>query len=245
MGGVINGAKKTVATVTDSGKRIFTGKANAGDVWNVVGSDLIPQAYNTLNHKDDAPPAPSDPFTFDPQQASADQQGIMALGNQQYDDTLAAIDKNSAAQQDYAGQTVNKMLPGIEENLNSQHLLNSSALPQEIARQATYYGQDLASQRASAIQNALVGKQGFQTGAVQRGLSLEDFANQAKVAKAIGATVAPQVGNGKGTAVAGLGAGASAGTAVMPGWGTAIGALGGYLAGGGGGSTLSSTGKGK
>lgn len=175
----------------------------------------------------------SGPFSLDPNQYASDKSAIQAEGQKQYQDTLGAIDTNAAEQQKYAGDTINRMLPGIYEDLNSKHLLNSSATGDEIGRQASYLGQDVASQRATAIQQALAGKQSFDTGSLQRGLSLEDFINQSNVAKTIGAQMAPQVGNGKGTAVSGLGAGATAGTSIMPGWGTAIGGGLGYLAGGG------------
>lgn len=224
MGGVSNTINKGVQ---NTGK-ILSGKGNLGDVGNIV-------LGNTTFNKPagwQPPPDPNDPFALNTPQAIADQQSIQDLGNQQYGDTLSAIDKNSADQQTYAGQTVQRMLPDIEETLNGQHLLNSSALPQTIGQQASYYAQDVASQRANAIQNALAGKQSFDTGSLQRGLSLEDFTQQAKVAKALGATVAPQVGNGKGTAVAGLGSGAAAGSSFGP-YGALIGAGAGYLAGGG------------
>jgi len=174
----------------------------------------------------------SGPFSVDPAQSAYDQEAIRTLGEKQYKDTLGAIDNNSSAQQDYAAQTLKRMTPDIEEGLNSQHLLNSSALHQELGRQASNLAQDVASQRANAIQSALTGKQGFETGALQRGLSLEDFVNQANVAKSIGAQMAPQVSNGKGNAVAGLGAGATAGAGFGP-WGAALGGVGGALLGSG------------
>lgn len=182
--------------------------------------------------KSNTNPSIAGPFSLDPNQLAADQSNIENLGNKQYADTLAGIDANAAAQQDYAGQTVNRMLPGIYEDLNSRHLLNSSALQTEIARQATSSAQDIASQVANAKLNALQGRQGFETGALQRGFSLEDFVNQANVAKTIGAQMAPQVGNGKGTAIQGLGTGAAVGAPFGP-WGTGIGAGLGLLLGGG------------
>jgi hypothetical protein len=172
----------------------------------------------------------SGPFELDQAQFGADRSAIQELGNKQYTDTLAGIDKNASEQQKYAGEMLKRMTPDIEEGLNAQHLLNSSALPQEIAKQASNLSQDVASQRANAIQAALTGRQGFETGALQRGLSLEDFVNQANVAKSIGAQFAPQVGNGKGTAVSGLGAGAAAGAPFGP-WGAAIGGGAGALLG--------------
>lgn len=151
----------------------------------------------------------SGPFSLDPAQLAADQASIKGLGDKQYQDTLGAIDTNADAQQKYAGETVNRMLPGIYEDLNARHLLNSSALPTEIARAANESGQDVASQVANAKFNALTGRQGFETGALQRGLSLEDFVNQANVSKSIGAAFAPQQPNGKqnfGTVAQGVGA---------------------------------------
>lgn len=151
----------------------------------------------------------SGPFSLDPNQLTADQQNITDLGSKQYTDTLSAIDKNAQAQQDYAGQTLQRELPNIYEDLNSRHLLNSSALPAEIARQATSSAQDIASQVSQAKMSALAGRQGFETGALQRGQSLEDFVNQANVAKSIGAQMAPIQPNGKqnfGTVAQGVGA---------------------------------------
>lgn len=149
------------------------------------------------------------PFGLDPNQFANDRAAINDQGTQQYNDTLAAIDKNSAAQQQFAGQTLSEMTPGIEEGLNAQHLLNSSALPQELGRQASYLSNQVASQNAQQKLAALQGLQGFQTGALQRGLSLEDFVNQANVAKTIGAQMAPPPPSGKsqfGTVASGVGA---------------------------------------
>lgn len=149
------------------------------------------------------------PFQLDRGQMDANQAAITGLGNQQYTDTLSAIDTNAEAQQRYAGQTIDRMLPGIYEDLNARHLLDSTALPTEIARQANNSAQDIASQVATAKLGALQGRQGFETGALQRGMSLEDFINQSNVAKSIGATMAPVQPNGKqnfGTVAQGLGA---------------------------------------
>lgn len=142
-------------------------------------------------------PYVSGPFSLDPNQVSADRTAINTEGQNQYEKTIGSIDTNSAAQQEYAKQTLAKMTPGIEEDLNARHLLNSSALPQELGRQASYLANDVASQAAQQKQAALSGLQGFQTGALQRGLSLEDFINQANVSKQIGAAFTPQAPTGK------------------------------------------------
>lgn len=158
------------------------------------------------------------PFQLDVGQSTADQAAINQLGSKQYADTLAGIDTNAAAQQEYAGQTINRMLPGIYEDLNSRHLLNSSALPTEIARQATNSAQDIASQVAQAKMGALSGRQGFESSALNRGMTLEDFVNSANVSKSIGASFAPIQPNGKqnfGTVASGVGSLASAAKLAM------------------------------
>lgn len=237
MGGVINSTKKAFTDTTGQAKLLFThpSSLNAGQFANVLsagGASVPEQAFHTATDKAKSTALPD--YTMDPSQSANDMAQINALGQQEYNQTLQQVPAD-------VGNAVNQELPGIEETLNSQHLLNSTELPHQIAQQQEYLTQNLA---VPAMQNL----QSFQTGALQRGMSLEDFNNQAAVAKSLGSTVAPVVGNGKGGAVAGLGAGASAGTAIMPGWGTAIGgALGaasGYVAGGGlnGGSTSSGKG---
>lgn len=154
-------------------------------------------------------PYVSGPFSLDPNQVAGDRGAINALGESQYKDTLSAIDTNAAEQQKFAGESVNRMLPGVYEDLNARHLLNSSALPTEIARLATDASQDVASRASEAKLAALTGRQGFETGALQRGLSLEDFVNSANVSKSIGAAFQPQPQNGKqnfGTVAQGVGA---------------------------------------
>lgn len=137
------------------------------------------------------------PFSLDPAQLDADRTAITNLGQTQYRDTLEGIDTAGKAAQDYAGQTLQRMLPGIEEDLNSKHLLNSSALPQELGRQASSLAQDVAAQQAQAKLAALNPLQANQQQSLQRGLSLEDFITNANVAKTLGAQMAPQVNNGK------------------------------------------------
>lgn len=137
------------------------------------------------------------PFSLDPNQVIGDKAAIQSEGQKQYQDTLSSIDTNTDAQGKYAGQLLERQLPGIYESLNARHLLNSSALPTEIATQANQSAQDVAAQAAQAKFGALGAKQGFDTGALQRGLSLEDFVNQANVSKSIGAAFAPQAPTGK------------------------------------------------
>lgn len=140
-------------------------------------------------------PYVSGPFSLDPNQVSADQSSITGLGKQQYDQTLSQIPSEVAG-------AIQQQNPQIMESLNSQGLLNSSAYPQEIARQQSYLTQNLALPAMQALQ-------GTQTAGLQRGLSLEDFINQANVAKTIGAQMAPQAPSSKaqaGTFMQGVGA---------------------------------------
>lgn len=137
----------------------------------------------------------SGPFSLDPNQVTADQNAITGLGQKQYDQTLNELPKD-------VNNAVMQSLPGIQEKLNSQHLLNSSELPHQIAQQQQAFAQNLAVP-------AMQGLQGTQTAALQRGLSLEDFTNQANVSKSIGAAFTPQQPNGKqnfGTVAQGVGA---------------------------------------
>lgn len=125
----------------------------------------------------------SGPFSLDPNQVAGDQTAINNLGEKQYQETLGQIPTEVA-------NALNKSLPMIAEDYNAGHLLNSSGYGNEVARQQSQISKDLVSQ-------AMAGRQGYQTGALQRGLSLEDFVNQANVAKSIGAQMAPQMPNGK------------------------------------------------
>lgn len=165
--------------------------------------------YGIFGNKNKESSGVSGPFALDPAQVAADQEAITGLGKSQYADTLSSIDENSAAQQEYAAQTLQRMIPLIGEDANARKVFESSAYPQEVAKQASYLSQDVASQRSNAIANALQGRQGFETGALQRGLSLEDFINQSNVAKTIGAQMAPPPPTGKqnfGTVAQGVGA---------------------------------------
>lgn len=154
-------------------------------------------------------PYVSGPFSLDPNQVTGDLANINNLGKQQYSDTLGAIDTNSAAQTQRAKDLFAETLPDIAENAQAAHLYDSSGYGQEVARQQSGIASQVASEAATAKMNALAGRQGFETGALQRGQSLEDFINQANVAKTIGAQMAPQPPTGKqnfGTVASGVGA---------------------------------------
>lgn len=273
MGGVINSTKKAWKDTTGNLKTAITNpkKLNFGDLMNAStfgGASVPMQAYHSLTKGDDpTPESPGGPaFNFDPEQAYADQQSILDLANRQYSDAqqfgVADQANREVARQKMADALIKQSqasfqqgLPETQEVLNSQHLLNGSGLGQELARQQGNIATDIANQvgvqgagdlnRASDINfQALQGKQGQQAAALSRGFSLADFARQAQVAKAIGATSAPQMPSGKSTGIsgglAGAGTGATIGTGISPGYGTAIGALLGALGGYAGGSNINS-----
>ncbi len=183
------------------------------------------------------------PFGFDPAQSAADQAAITGLGQKQYSDTLGAIDTNSAAQTQRAKDLFGQMLPDIAENSQAAHLYDSTGYGQEVGRQQANIASQIASQGAEQKMQALQGRQGFETGALQRGQSLEDFINQANVAKTLGAQMAPPPPNGKqnfGTVASGVGAlapfaklgkGAAAGGAAGGPPGAALGMAGSLLGG--------------
>lgn len=175
-------------------------------------------------------PVASDPFVFDPYAAAADRSEIEAEGTRQYDETNKAIDTYGTAATQRAHDLFGQMLPDIAENSQAAHLYDSTGYGNEVARQQSQIASAIAEQEAQQRMAALGVRQGFQTGGVQRVMSLEDFANQAKVAKSIGATVAPQAPNSKATALQGGVAGAGAGASFGP-YGAILGGAGGALLG--------------
>lgn len=197
MGGAANTIKRGVADVATGGLAEFARKdpfgvptGNANPVYNMTKNILPPWATGATPNI-----GGGGPFQLDPNQVTADQNAITGLGQKQYDETMNELPKA-------VNNAVLQSLPGIQEKLNSQHLLNGTALPAEIARQQEAFAQNLAIP-------ALQGRQGTQTAALQRGLSLEDFINQANVSKSIGQAFTPQQPSGKqnfGTVAQGVGA---------------------------------------
>lgn len=203
MGGSV---KKLVAPVGRIAGDVATGglaEFARKDPWtglvtnpNSGALNLIPGG-NPLSKVFGGPSSPSvsGPFTLDQAQFSGDQNAINSLGEKQYNETI-----NQTPQ--IVSDQLKQILPNIAEDYNAGHVLNSTAYPQEVARQASQLTQNL-------VLPAIQARQGFQTGALQRGLSLEDFVNQANVSKSIGAAFTPQQPNGKqnfGTVAQGIGA---------------------------------------
>lgn len=172
--------------------------------------------------------------------------------------TSSAYPQEIARQQAYLTQ--NLELPAMERLQQSQRagLQQSQGAAQVGLGQKQQFAQAGLGQTQSALQQALAQKQGGQQTAsnlltqfgqagLGRQLSLEDFINQANVAKTIGAQTAPQVGNGKGQTgtllqgvgslapIAGMMMGGPAGAAAGAGLGAATSGKG--SSGGGGGVT--------
>lgn len=246
MGGVVNSLKKTTSLVTDSAKKIASGKANWRDHLNVMDGGLTKQLDDSYIHKQADWQPPDDPLAFDPNQAASDQSAIEGEGNRQYQQNLDQINQSGTAETQRAKDLFGQMLPDIAENSQAAHLYDSTGYGQEVGRQQANIASQVAENEAGQRNAALASRQGFQTGALQRGMSLEDFASQARVAKAIGAQMAPQAPSSKATgtsgALAGAGTGATVGTGILPGWGTAIGAVGGGIAGYAGGASANKKG---
>lgn len=176
---------------------------------NPFGVPINNPLANSFGNGNQSNPYVSGPFSLDPNQLTADQTNITNLGNKQYSDTLSGIDTNTAAQTDAASKFFQQSLPDIAENAQAAHLYDSTGYGQEVARQQAALATQVGSQASQEKLSALQGLQGFQTGALQRGQSLEDFINQANVAKTIGAQMAPQPPSGKqnfGTVAQGVGA---------------------------------------
>jgi hypothetical protein len=167
---------------------------------------------------------------LDQAQLQADLAAINSEGQKQYDETLAGIKDYGVSQNQRAKELFGSMLPDIAENSQAAHLYDSTGYGQEVARQQSQIASQIAADEAGKRYSALGGKQNFNTSALQRGLSLEDFINQANVAKTIGAQMAPQPASGKSSALSGGVAGAGAGAPFGP-WGAGIGGIGGALLG--------------
>lgn len=167
-----------------------------------------PTGLGILGGNDQAAPG-SGNFGFDPAQIAADKANILNLGDKQYADTMAALGTAQTANTQRAKDLFGQMLPDIAENAQAAHLYDSTGYGSEVARQQGSIASQLAHEESQAQLGALQGRQGFETGALQRGQSLEDFINQANVAKTIGGQMAPPPPSGKqnfGTVAQGIGA---------------------------------------
>lgn len=165
--------------------------------------------FGGINSGNNGPAAIPGPFTLDQGQFEGDRNAINAEGQKQYDATVAGLGDVSKANTQRVKDLMASSLPGIAENAQAAHLYDSTGYGNEVARQQADIASQVANQEAQQKFQALSGLQGFQTGALQRGLSLEDFVNQANVAKTIGAQMAPQPPSGKqnfGTVAQGVGA---------------------------------------
>lgn len=192
------GQKSVLNQALNAPGTIFTGGQST------YANPLNPGLYNGPSN-----PYVSGPFSLDPNQTATDQADINNLGKSQYADTLAGIDTNVTAQNQRVSDLMKQSLPNIAENAQAAHLYDSTGYGQEVARQQAQLASGVASDTANQKLQALQGLQGFQTGALQRGQGLEDFINQANVAKTIGAQMAPQPPSGKsqfGTVAQGVGA---------------------------------------
>jgi len=208
MGGVASTIGKGLGAIGTGGLSLIPGNNIFSRTGNDIGSVLTggtsgQSITNPINGNPisvfggpgNTNPSVPGPFSLDPNQTAADTSAITGLGKSQYQQTMNQVPTDVA-------NAIQQENPQIMEQLNSGGLLNSSAYPQEIARQQSYLTQNLALPAMQSLQ-------GTQTAGLQRGLSMEDFINQANVAKTIGAQMAPQPPSSKaqaGTAMQGVGA---------------------------------------
>ncbi len=237
-GNYLNPVKTFKNATTDAfkqGKVLVSGKGNfsnfihaADDIGSLgAGNSLgINGSTGGGNAGSNADPS----FNFDPNQSANDQAAINALGKSQYDATMQGIGDVGTANTQRAKDLFGQMLPNIAENSQAAHLYDSTGYGLEVARQQSDIASQVANNEAQLKLGALGSLQGYQTGALQRGMSLEDFINQANVAKATGAQMVPQAPSSKATTMSGAGTGASAGASFGP-WGAVIGGGLGALAG--------------
>ena len=226
----MGGIAKTAKSVIQSPKRALLAGATGGLSEFTQSNPFGARGINPFNRGTSDNPAISGPFGLDQAQFDADRAAINTEGEKQYQETLTGLGDVSKANTKRASDLFAQMLPDIAENSQAAHLYDSTGYGSEVARQQSNIASEVANQEAQARFAALAGRQGFQTGALQRGLSLEDFVNQANVAKTIGAQLAPQMPSGKATGLSGAVAGAGAGVPFGP-PGVALGGLGGLIMG--------------
>lgn len=214
MGGVVNTVKKTfsnpirgltaIATfgTSELARKLGPIPKTLASLPETASDQLLGTKYGETGNADIGG---SGPFQVDPNQVLANKAAIEAEGKRQYEQTLEELGRVGASNTQRAGSLFKSMLPDIAENAQAAHLYDSTGYGQEVARQQANIASEIANQEAQQRLGALTNLQGFQSGALGRGLSLEDFINQANVAKTIGAQAAPQVGNGKGNTGAILG----------------------------------------
>lgn len=226
MGSVAKPISQGLGAVATGGLSLIPGNNPfsrvGGDVGNVLTGGASGQPLtNPFNGESlfgqGANPYVPGPFSLDPNQVSGDENAITSLGskqqtdindlaNQQYQQTLTQIPQT-------VGNQLTQEMPQIAESANANGVLTSSAYPQALAQQQSYLTQNLEmpamQQLQQAQQGALGVNQSAQTAAAQRGMSLEDFIDQANVSKSIGASMAPPPPSGKaqtGTLLSGVGA---------------------------------------
>ncbi len=209
----------------------LTGGANGGSIVNPFNGQTI---FGGNGGSSSGTPGP---FSLDPTQLAGDTSAITGLGTSQ-----SAAANNLATQQyqqtmSQAPQLISNQLaldnPAIEESLNSTGQLDSTAYPTALAHEQAQLSNAIALPALQQEQQQQQGAQqnlfGSQQAGVGRQLSLEDFVNQANVAKTIGAAAAPQVGNGKGqtgTLLSGIGSVAGPAATLAKGIGKGAGAAG-------------------
>lgn len=187
----------------------FTGGGTNIGTGSIYGGRIFGGTSGLFGGSGEDNPYVSGPFSLDPNQYAQDKADINNLGQSQYDQTLGAIDQNATAQNAAASNFFQQSLPNIAENAQASHLYDSTGYGQEVARQQAALASQVAANTSDQKLQALQGLQGMQTGALQRGQSLEDFINQANVSKSIGQMMAPKPPSGKsqfGTVAGGVGA---------------------------------------
>jgi hypothetical protein len=136
MGGVVNTVKSVVKQPGRAIAAGLTGGLSEFGQQNPYGMPLpfknpLNVAQNAILGMGDDQPAIPGPFSVDANQLEGDKRNILNEGQNQYDQTLSAIDQNGQAQQEYANQVLKRMLPGIAEDTNARKVFNSSAYEQE------------------------------------------------------------------------------------------------------------------
>ncbi len=255
-------AAKGIGNVGRSFKKVITNprKANFGDFASVVGTGISPvHGIAGSIAKEFISPSQEDStlggdFSISPEEIARNKALINSEGDRQYNDILGESKTQLGLRQtrrqelaDLLSRVSDKQfmreLPNIAENANAGGTYTgtgfSEALAREKGRNAADVQDKLAGQALTdtdaeiALRNSALDKrQGFQTGALSRGFSLEDFIRSANVAKTTGQALQPKTDGKSGLgSIQGAAAGSAAGAPFGP-WGAGAGGLLGLLLGG-------------
>lgn len=205
----MGGMAKTVKKVVSNPGRLLSDVSTFGKYEGLrklpgPAGELVRTPENTINGIFGRTPqigGGSSDFYLDPEQMAADQNSLDALMKTDSEARAASRSKLSDALIKQNQEVFRQGMAGTLEDLNSRGLANSSGVGQEFARQQGDISSNISNQIATLGAGDIENESALRQAGLSRKFSMEDFINQANVAKSIGAQTAPQVPSGKGSAL--------------------------------------------